>query len=117
MYYSDLNLRAVHEIEFVQAQTGWFFDAESLARRIGESRQEGREQPRIGLSRSNFLSTPRICSASLGVGLFGPTSSHRWGYRFGKFRAVQGRGTMDAIQVDEVCNALRAVHLECAALV
>jgi ADP-heptose:LPS heptosyltransferase len=48
-----------------------------------------------------------------GVGLFGPTTSRRWGYRFSKFRYLQGAGRIDAIQVDEVCDALRGLSEEC----
>ena len=34
LYYSDLSLRNVHEVELTRAETGWNFDAESLARQL-----------------------------------------------------------------------------------
>jgi ADP-heptose:LPS heptosyltransferase len=36
LYYSDLNLRIVQEIEFERAETGWNFDVESVARKLGD---------------------------------------------------------------------------------
>ncbi|MFL9992910.1 hypothetical protein PQR34_18590 [Paraburkholderia sediminicola] len=42
-----------------------------------------------------------------GVGLFGPTTCHRWGFKFSNHQHIQGRnGSMDTIEVDEVCDAL-----------
>jgi aspartyl/asparaginyl beta-hydroxylase (cupin superfamily) len=41
-----------------------------------------------------------------GVGLFGPTTSRRWGYRFTDHLHVQGLGSMDSIGVEEVGEAL-----------
>jgi ADP-heptose:LPS heptosyltransferase len=41
-----------------------------------------------------------------GVGLFGPTTYRRWGYRFTEHRHIQGQGRMDAISVAEVSGAL-----------
>jgi HEXXH motif-containing protein len=45
-----------------------------------------------------------------GVGLFGPTSCRRWGYRFDTdHRHFQGPGRMDTIKVDQVCEGLRTL--------
>lgn len=47
-----------------------------------------------------------------GVGLFGPTSSHEWGFRFGLGRHVCAEGSMDGIQGAEVLRALESVLSE-----
>lgn len=47
-----------------------------------------------------------------GVGLFGPTSSDEWGFRFGLHRHVCAESKMDAIEVDAVLDALEAVFSE-----
>lgn len=44
-----------------------------------------------------------------GVGLFGPTAPHEFGFRFGPHRHVSGRGSMDAIHVDDVLDQLMAL--------
>jgi ADP-heptose:LPS heptosyltransferase len=58
-----------------------------------------------------------------GVGLFGPTTSRRWGYKFSHSRNLQGAGRMDEIAVDNVYEALCSLarrpesgfaHRECA---
>jgi hypothetical protein len=41
-----------------------------------------------------------------GVGLFGPTRSEEFGFRFGPHRHVQGDGTMEHITEDDVLDAL-----------
>jgi len=41
-----------------------------------------------------------------GVGLFGPTTCRRWGFKFANHRHIQGRGRMDTIEVDGVFEAL-----------
>jgi hypothetical protein len=47
-----------------------------------------------------------------GVGLFGPTTSRRWGFKFSNHRHLQSHGRMDEIGLDEVyealCNLARA---------
>jgi ADP-heptose:LPS heptosyltransferase len=48
-----------------------------------------------------------------GVGLFGPTASSRWGFRFGPHRHVCGNGVMTDIAVAEVCDALNALVAPC----
>jgi ADP-heptose:LPS heptosyltransferase len=47
-----------------------------------------------------------------GVGLFGPTTSRRWGYKFTRHRHIQTRGSMDAIAVADVYDALRSLVRE-----
>lgn len=44
-----------------------------------------------------------------GVGLFGPTEPHEWGFRFGPGRHVCGHGAMDAIAVDAALQALESL--------
>jgi hypothetical protein len=44
-----------------------------------------------------------------GVGLFGPTTSRRWGYKFTDHRNIQGKGSMDTISVAEVIEALHSL--------
>ena len=44
-----------------------------------------------------------------GVGLFGPTSYRQWGFRFSRSRHVCGDGTMEAIKVEEVLEALESL--------
>ena len=44
-----------------------------------------------------------------GVGLFGPTTCRRWGYRFAAHRHFQGSERMETIQVDEVYAALSSL--------
>jgi hypothetical protein len=44
-----------------------------------------------------------------GVGLFGPTSERRWGFRFGPHRHVRAPGAMEALAVGEVLAALEAL--------
>jgi ADP-heptose:LPS heptosyltransferase len=44
-----------------------------------------------------------------GVGLFGPTSARRWGFKFSNHRHIQGPGRMDEIGADEVYEALRSL--------
>jgi ADP-heptose:LPS heptosyltransferase len=41
-----------------------------------------------------------------GVGVFGPTDCHEWGFRFGPHRHVQGAGSMDLVTVDAVLEAM-----------
>ncbi len=41
-----------------------------------------------------------------GLGLFGPTNSARWGFRFGPHIHVSGGTSMDAIEVETVCESL-----------
>jgi ADP-heptose:LPS heptosyltransferase len=41
-----------------------------------------------------------------GVGLFGPSTARRWGFKFSIHRNFQGAGRMDTIEVDEVFKAL-----------
>jgi ADP-heptose:LPS heptosyltransferase len=41
-----------------------------------------------------------------GVGLFGPTTCRRWGFKFSGCLQFQGRESTDTIEVDEVCRAL-----------
>src|SRR5262249_20671340 len=41
-----------------------------------------------------------------GVGLFGPTCSNEWGFRFSQHRHVTGEGTMEEICQDDVLAAL-----------
>jgi ADP-heptose:LPS heptosyltransferase len=47
-----------------------------------------------------------------GVGLFGPTRSTRWGFRFGPHRHVDRRKTVD-ISVDEALSALEDLASSC----
>jgi ADP-heptose:LPS heptosyltransferase len=44
-----------------------------------------------------------------GVGLFGPTTSRRWGYKFADHRHIQGQGRMDTISVADVSEALHSL--------
>lgn len=44
-----------------------------------------------------------------GVGLFGPTTCRRWGYRFTNHRHIQGQEGMGSISVDEVSTALSSL--------
>lgn len=44
-----------------------------------------------------------------GVGLFGPTSFRRWGYRFTRHKHIQAKQNMEEIQVNEVFEALRSL--------
>jgi ADP-heptose:LPS heptosyltransferase len=41
-----------------------------------------------------------------GVGIFGPTRTCEWGFRFGPHRHVCGDGTMDTVAVDAVLDAI-----------
>jgi ADP-heptose:LPS heptosyltransferase len=45
-----------------------------------------------------------------GVGLFGPSRSHEFGFRFAPHRHVDGNGRMDAIQVEPVIEAIEALE-------
>jgi ADP-heptose:LPS heptosyltransferase len=47
-----------------------------------------------------------------GVGLFGPTSSRNWGFRFGPHRHVCGEMTTETIREEEVLVALEALLAE-----
>lgn len=47
-----------------------------------------------------------------GVGLFGPTESHEFGFRFARHRHVSGGTTMDDIAVDDVLEALESLTQE-----
>jgi hypothetical protein len=47
-----------------------------------------------------------------GVGLFGPTQAHEFGFRFGPHRHVESLGTMDQIDVDWVVCALEDLLAE-----
>jgi ADP-heptose:LPS heptosyltransferase len=47
-----------------------------------------------------------------GVGLFGPTTSRRWGFRFSNHTHVQGNGSMDAVEVADVCRAMQELARE-----
>lgn len=47
-----------------------------------------------------------------GVGLFGPTSSREFGFRFGAHRHVNGRPSMHSITVDDVIEAVRSLEDE-----
>jgi Glycosyltransferase family 9 (heptosyltransferase) len=47
-----------------------------------------------------------------GVGLFGPTEPHEWGFRFGPGRHVCGGGSMAAIEVDEALGTLESLIAE-----
>jgi ADP-heptose:LPS heptosyltransferase len=44
-----------------------------------------------------------------GVGLFGPTSPRRWGFRFGPHRHVAVAGAIDQIGTAEVLAALESL--------
>jgi len=44
-----------------------------------------------------------------GVGLFGPTTSRRWGYRLTRHKDIQGQGRMDTIAVNDVSAALNSL--------
>lgn len=44
-----------------------------------------------------------------GVGLFGPTTCRRWGYRLTNHRHIQGQEGMGSISVDEVSEALHSL--------
>ena len=46
---------------------------------------------------------------AFGVGLFGPTTSRRWGYKFTDHRHIQGQGSMDMISVADVSEALHSL--------
>jgi hypothetical protein len=48
-----------------------------------------------------------------GVGLFGPTSSREFGFRFGPHRHVQGPDRMDAIDVGTVIEAMEGLEESC----
>jgi ADP-heptose:LPS heptosyltransferase len=47
-----------------------------------------------------------------GVGLFGPTSCSEWGFRIGPHRHIYRGGYMDAINVDDVLDALESLITE-----
>jgi ADP-heptose:LPS heptosyltransferase len=44
-----------------------------------------------------------------GVGLFGPTTCRRWGFRFSNHRHLQGGRTMDSLDSNDVYEALRSL--------
>jgi ADP-heptose:LPS heptosyltransferase len=51
-----------------------------------------------------------------GVGIFGPSTARRWGYKFGNHRHFQGRGTTETIGPTEVSEALRGLTYSLARL-
>jgi ADP-heptose:LPS heptosyltransferase len=49
-----------------------------------------------------------------GVGLFGPTNSREFGFRFGPHRHVSGNPSMHSITVDAVIHAVQSLEDELA---
>ena len=62
----------------------------------------------IGID-SCFLHAADLCRVP-GVGLFGPTDSHEFGFRFGPHRHVCGCGSLAAVGVGEVLEAVGALR-------
>jgi ADP-heptose:LPS heptosyltransferase len=57
---------------------------------------------------SCFLHAADLCRIP-GVGLFGPTDSHEFGFRFGPHRHVCGEGSLAEVGVGEVLDAVRSL--------